>query len=238
MKSKLKYIKGILLAGLVFFLFSFAENRNSNRKILEVELAFTNAGNLYITEGAVNKLLIQNNVTPKSLGKETLDLNKVESLLNSHEMIENAEVFLSLTGTLGAVITQRKPIARVLGENMYYIDRQGLRMPLSDFHSARVPLVRGVRAEHFQEIFPLLTYIAESEFLSRQIVGIERSPEGLYALETRGFDFVILLGKVTDLEKKFNNFRAFYQQAMKDKKLDTYSKVNLRFGNQVVCTKE
>ncbi|HET8855345.1 MAG TPA: hypothetical protein VFM60_05430 [Salinimicrobium sp.] len=238
MNSKLKYIKGILLAGLVFFLFSFAENRNSNRKILEVELAFTNAGNLYITEGAVNKLLIQNNVTPKSLGKETLDLNKVESLLNSHEMIENAEVFLSLTGTLGAVITQRKPIARVLGESMYYIDRQGLRMPLSDFHSARVPLVRGVRAEHFQEIFPLLKYIAESEFLSRQIVGIERSPEGLYALETRGFDFVILLGKVTDLEKKFNNFRAFYQQAMKDKKLDTYSKVNLRFGNQVVCTKE
>lgn len=238
MKSKLKYIKGILLAGLVFFLFSFAEKRNSSRKINSVELSFTDTENLYITEAAVNKLLIVNNVEAQKQGKETLDLNEVEVLLNSHDMIENAEVFMSIDGNLGASITQKKPIARILNATSYYLDRQGRKMPLSDFHSARVPLVYGVTAEQHQEVFPLLDFIAKDEVLSRQIIGIKRNPGGIYELQVREFDYSISFGEAEHLDRKFNNYKAFFKQAMEDNKLETYKEVNLQFGNQVVCTKK
>ena len=238
MNIKWNYIKAVVLVGLALFLFSFSKNRNEARKISEVKLHFTNSENLYVTEEAVNKLLIQNEVKVQSIGKETLDLNRVEAVLDTHSMIENAEVFMSIDGKLGATITQRKPIARVLDASSYYIDRQGRKMPLSQYHSARVPLVTGISEEQLQEVYPLLEYIKGDEFLSHHITAINRDKSGLYKLELRELEFELFFGTLQDIEKKFNNFKAFYQKAMKDKKLNTYSKVDLQFGNQVVCTKK
>ena len=38
--------------------------------------------------------------------------------------------------------------------------------------------------------------------------------------------------------KKINNLKAFYQKAMKDDTLNSFSVVNLRFDKQVICTKK
>lgn len=238
MKSKLGYIKAVALIGLVIFLMAFAERRNSGRMLTDVNVQFTNSENLYITEEAVDKLLIQNEVRAHSVEKESLDLSKVEAMLDAHDMIENAEVYISVDGKFGALITQRKPIARVVGSNSYYIDRNGERMPLSSTHSARVPLVKGIAEEHLEELFPLLEYITNDEFLRKQITEVQRTFEGAYEVRVREFDFVVSIGRVTEIDRKFNNFKAFYQKAMKDKKLEAYSRVNLRFGNQVVSTKK
>ena len=238
MKINWNYIKTFLLLGAVFFLFAFAEKRNSTRILSEVNLHFTNSENLYLTEEAVNKLLIQNEVQVKSIGKEALDLNRVEALLEAHEMVENAEVFLTVDGKLGAQITQRKPLARVLASAPFYLDRQGLKMPLSEFYSARVPLVTGVNDEQLQEVYPLMEFITNDEFLTRHVTGINRLKNGKYEIYLRQLDFVLMFGEVKDIELKFKNFKAFYQKALKDKKLDAYQKVDLQFGDQVVCTKK
>lgn len=238
MKTKLRYIRAVLLTGLVFFLVAFAEKRNSKRSLSEVKVHFTNSDNLYVTEQAVDKLLIQNKVKPESIGKDSLDLNRIESILDAHDMIEYAEVYMSIDGKLGAAITQRKPFARVMGTTPFYIDRQGKKMPLSDSYSARVPLVTGVSEDDLGEVFPLLEYIVKDEFLQKHIIRIHKRPNGFYDLRMRQMDFVISLGTIKNMDKKFSNFKAFYQKAMKDKKLDAYKKVNLRFGNQVVSTKK
>jgi len=39
------------------------------------------------------------------------------------------------------------------------------------------------------------------------------------------------------LDKKVNNLKVFYQKALKEQTLNNYSKINLQFDNQVVCTK-
>lgn len=238
MKINWNYIKGFLLIGAVFFLFAFAEKRNNSRKISEVNLQFTNSENLYVTEEAVNKLLIQNHVEVATVVKDTLDLNRVESVLDAHDMIEKAEVFMSVDGKMGATITQRKPIGRVLAARPYYVDRKGEKMPLSSFYSARVPLVSGIREEHLEEIFPLLDHIRNDPFMAVHITGVKRLTNGRYELEVRKQDFAVYLGKIEDIERKTTNFKAFYQKAMKDKKLNAYKKVDLQFRDQVVSTKK
>jgi cell division protein FtsQ len=237
-KINWNYIKTFLLIGVVFFLFAFAKKRNHNRELSEVNLHFTNSENLYLTEEAVNKLLIQNEVKINSIGKEALDLNRVETLLEAHDMVENAEVFMTVDGILGAKITQRKPIARVIDKQPFYLDRQGLKMPLSRHYSARVPLVRGISEDHLQEVFPLVTYIRNDEFLTKHVTELDRLNNGKYLLRLRQLEFEVLLGTVNDIDTKFKNFKAFYQKAMKDKKLNAYKKVDLQFGDQVVCTKK
>ena len=69
MKINWNYIKAFVLLGLTLFLFAFAKNRNEGRKLTAVNLHFTNSENLYVTEEAVNKLLIQNDVKVQSIGK-------------------------------------------------------------------------------------------------------------------------------------------------------------------------
>ena len=238
MKINWNYIKTFLLVGAVFFLFSFAEKRNHTRVLSEVNLQFTNSENLYLTEEAVNKLLIQNKVVPESVGKETLDLNRVETLLEGHEMVENAEVFITVDGKMGAEITQRKPLARVMEKQPYYIDRQGTKMPLSRYYSARVPLVRGVVEDQLSEVYPLVEFINNDEFLTKHVTGLERLPNGKYEVSMRQLDFVVMVGTNNEIDRKFKNFKAFYQKALKEDKLDAYVKVDLQFGDQVVCTKK
>ena len=232
------YIKTFLLIGVVFFLFAFAKKRSNNRVLSEVNVSFTNDQNLYLTEQAVNKLLIQNEVQVNSVDKEALDLSGVETLIEAHEMVENAEVFMTIDGRLGTSVTQRQPLARVMSPQQYYLDRNGTKMPLSRFYSARVPLLTGVSENELKEVFPLIEHISQDEFLEKHVTGIHRFPGGKYQIRLRKLDFFLAFGTITDVERKFRNFKAFYQKAMQDKKLDAYEKVDLQFGDQVVCTKK
>jgi len=144
MKVNWNYIKAFGLLALVIFLYSFSANRNSNRKVEEVSVRFTNGENLYVTENTVNKLLIVNIDTLANRGKEMIDLNSLERILDTQDMIQDADVYLTVDKKLIAKITQRKPLARVYGSKSFYIDLEGKKMPLSKIYTARVPLIIGV----------------------------------------------------------------------------------------------
>jgi cell division protein FtsQ len=238
MKRSFTYIKPLLLIVVVAFLYGFAEKRHKSRGISEVSVKFTDTENLYVTEEVVNKLLIQNNSSVSSIDKETLDLNRVESLLNNHDMIENAEVYLTLDGKLAAEVSQRKPIGRVMGNSSFYLDKNGEIMPLSPFYSARVPVMFGFDGSNVVEAHPVLEHIRRDRFLTHHITGVRRLRGGKLLLELRDMDFALYFGDSSNVALKFNNFKAFYKKAKKENKLNTYKKVNLQFGDQVVCTKK
>jgi len=238
MKRSLKFIQPLILILLIGGLYGFAEHRHKNRKLTNIKVSFTETENLYVTEEVVNKLLIQSNDSVSSIDKETLDLNRVEAMLNDHDMIENAEVFLTLDGKLKATVSQRKPISRVAGNSSFYLDRNGEIMPLSEYYSARVPLMFGFDGSTVAEVYGIVSYIQNDDFLRKHVTGITRLNAEAYALELRENDFQVYFGDTTMIDLKFNNFKAFYKKATKDKKLNTYKKVNLQFGDQVVCTKK
>ena len=233
------YIKAFLLLALVVFLYAFSSQRNNDRKLSDLTVKFIGNDNLYITQETVNKLLIQNKESITSVPKEILDLNGLESVLNSNSMIKSAEVYVTVNGEVKAEVEQRKPIARVNTNVSYYIDDQGLYMPLSSNHSARVPLVTGfVDKNQLENVFIIADKIHNDAFLKKHIVEIHQNEDKSINLKTRVLDFEITLGNLEHLDKKINNLKAFYQKAKKDKALINYSKVNLKFENQVVCTKK
>lgn len=237
MKINWNYIKVVVLLGFVILLFSFAKNRNKGRYIQKTSINFTDGDNVYITKAAVNKLLTQKIGKPENLLKDTLDLSMLETQLNHEDMIANAEVYLTVDGVLGIIISQRKPIARIFSEEPFYIDSEGKAMPLSSFHSARVPILVGIDKNHIKEVFPLLKEIGNYPFLSRNVVAIQRLNTGDFELEMRNMGFNVKFGRMENLERKLMNFLAFYKKAKKENLLDTYKSVDLQFTNQVVATK-
>jgi cell division protein FtsQ len=73
--------------------------------------------------------------------------------------------------------------------------------------------------------------------LKTNVVEIHQNANNSIYLKLRQCKFKVQLGQLKHLDKKINNLKAFYQKAIKDKMLNKYSKVNLQFENQVVCTK-
>ncbi|WP_055442550.1 cell division protein FtsQ/DivIB [Lacinutrix himadriensis] len=232
------YVKTFVLLVLVVFLYAFSATKNKVRNVSEPQVQFLGDNNLFITQANVSKLLIQNQQTVTKASKEILDLNKLESALNSNPMIKSAEVYLSVNGELKAEVTQKKPIARVSTSTSYYIDDQGSFMPLSSNHAARVPLVTGlVKKDALDNVFKIAEKINKDPFLSKYVIEIHQNDDNSFHLKLRQSTFVVQLGKLNQLDKKINNLKVFYQKALKEKTLNSYSKVNLQFDNQVVCTK-
>ncbi|WP_370477018.1 cell division protein FtsQ/DivIB [Tamlana flava] len=228
----------IALFGLVAFLFAFASKRNGCREVSKPNVKFIGENNLFITNETVSKLLIQNYGGIKKVPKETLVLNELENTLKSNPMIKSAEVYVAVNGTLHAEIEQKTPIARVSTNASYYIDDEGSFMPLSSNYSARVPLVTGyVEKNNLSNVSKIAHKIRMDEFLKMHVIEIHQDLNKQLFLRLRQCDFLVQLGSVDFLDKKINNLKAFYKKNLKDKKLNSYSKVNLQFENQVICTK-
>ena len=238
MKINWNYIKMIVLLILVVFLYAFSSARNSKRLVSQPNIQFIGNKNLFITQEAVSKLLIQNQAAVTGQPKEIIDLNDLEAALNSNPMIKKAEVFMSVNGELSAEIEQKRPIARVHTNASYYIDDEGSYMPLSSNFAARVPLVTGnIKKNNLNTVFQFAKAVDEDEFLKKHVIEIHQNDDGTIDFRVRKSNFKVHLGTLKQLQKKINNFKAFYQKALKDKILDNYKLVNLKFDEQVICTK-
>ncbi|WP_396178739.1 cell division protein FtsQ/DivIB [Flavobacterium sp.] len=229
----------LLIFGLVVFLYAFTSKRNEARKTKKTIVEFVNNDALYVGYETVNKLLIENGQQLKTIGKDKVVLNDLEKILNDHDMIQKSEVFISIDGVLKAVVTQRTPIARVFSEKgSFYIDSKGNTMPLSAVQTARLPLVLGeISDKNRKEIFELLWFIYNDDFLKKNITGIEILPSGSLRMTNRNYNYEIEFGKTVEVVRKFDNYKAFFQKAVHDTLIDTYKIINLKFTQQVVCTK-
>ncbi len=215
----------------------FTFNRHKSKTIESVVIDFYQKKQLFINDAAVNKLLIQNDGSVKKMNAEHLDLNLVEKQLESHPMIENAEVYIDLKRRLHADVKQREPIARVIGKEEFYIDSKGKIMPLSPLHSARVPVVLNLNKKDTLSVFKLIKEIRQDVFFSQQTTMIKSHPKALYSLRLRNHDFNVFIGEAENLKQKFMNFKAFYVKAKKDSLLGLYESIDLQYGKQVVCKK-
>jgi cell division protein FtsQ len=224
---------------LVIFLYSFTGKRNLNRKLKNTEVIIVNNEPLFIADEMVNKLLIENKSDIKTIAKVEVDLNKLEKSINKNKMIEKSDVFVSIDGTLRAIVKQKTPVARVVNDSgSFYIDYEGSTMPLSELNSARVPLVLGeITDKNRKKLSEILKMIYDDEFLKKNIIGVQVLPQDELLMKNRNYDFDILFGKPINVEKKFNNYKAFFQKEVTDSVVRKYKKINLKFTQQVVCIK-
>ena len=230
----------VLLLVAVLGSYAFSNYRNELKKPEELQIIFVSKENLYIDEAMVNKLLIQNFEGSLNQAKERLVLNRLETILSEIPLIESAQVYLTIDGELRANIAQRQPIARVVGtSDVFYLDRLSKRMPLSNLHSARVPLITGNSSEEdLNNCFELLNFIEDEPFLRDDLVGIHIEGNQRYSLRLRAENFELYLGSVEKLPVKIAKLKAFYNKAKKDSIWSKYRKIDLSFENQIIGTKK
>ncbi|NOQ91082.1 MAG: cell division protein FtsQ, partial [Flavobacteriaceae bacterium] len=83
--------------------------------------------------------------------------------------------------------------------------------------------------------------IRNDDFLRKQIIGIHqiegKNPKQ-FELKTREGEQIIIFGDLKRMESKIKKLKVFYKKVMLDGSLNNYKTINLKFNNQVVCTKK
>jgi len=237
-KKQILNVKLMLLLGLILFLSISTSVRNDSRFLVSNEVRFFNSEQPLISEEMVNNLLIQNKGSVKNIRKDALDLNNIESMLDTNPYIRNANVYVSVNGEVGVDVLQKTPLARVQTKESFYIDEEGKMMPTSTNFSVRVPLVTGeVTKKNLSDVFKIVKNIDSDPFFKKEIIGVIVS-KNKYILLLREFDLIIDFGASENVKLKLNNFKAFYKKAIKDETIKKYNSVNLQIASQVICTKK
>lgn len=240
MKQKVFRILTILfITILLVFVYGFSANRNAQHKIKDIDIKIENNKHLYITAEAVNKMLKQKLRNLNSLSKDALFLNDLESALRTDKLVRKADVFVNIDGSLGVVIKQKIPIARVLNnKNIFYLDSDGGKMPLSQNYSATVPTISGMSSDaNLNEVYKLADFVYKEPFLKGEVISINKNSNNEFELIIRDDNAVILVGSLDNLNRKSNNLKAYYLNAKQRKLTNRYKIINLKYSNQVVCTK-
>ncbi len=238
MKKVISYSFFPLLILFILFLYGFSVGRNNGKIIEKIEVEFREGDNYFLTHEMVNNLLIQSGNSVVNQLKSSLNLYELEQKVLQNPFVEDATVYVTPRGLLKTYIKQREPIVRLIdSKGSYYIDKFGVVMPMSSSYSARVPLVFNVSdPKDIEKVKKLMLFVQKDDFLSKEIVGIQRK-KGDFLLEVRSGEHKVNIGDVVNLDIKFKKLKAFYNKALSDKTIEKYKIINIKYHNQVVCEK-
>jgi cell division protein FtsQ len=203
-----------------------------------------------------------NNVQGKRY--EKVNIPSLENTLNQMPAIENAEVSVALNGEVVIRIKEREPLIRVITahQESYYIDRTGKLMPLSDRYTANVLIATGniydryawryklnisdikkdsllVKKSLLDDLYDLAAYIDKDPFFKEQVEQVYINEQGDIELVPKIGDQRIIFGNTQYIEKKFKKLKLFYTEGLnKTDGWNLYSVINLKYKDQVVCTRK
>jgi cell division protein FtsQ len=88
-----------------------------------------------------------------------------------------------------------------------------------------------------QEILEFSTYLSDHPFWKAQIVQVYVDRKGEYELIPRVGAHQILMGSMDHWEQKLHNLELLYRQGFSRYGWNTYETINLKYTNQVICSK-
>tara|TARA_B100001093_G_scaffold517595_1_gene599633 strand:- start:15870 stop:16517 length:648 start_codon:yes stop_codon:yes gene_type:complete len=211
------------------------------QKCGKVQIQVDTEGDLFF----INNEMVEEMIFSKEdslIGKAYEDINiyLLEEFVNEHPNIKKAELYLTLDGTLSIDVKQREPLVRVFeGNESYYLDEEMNQFALSDQYSARVLHVywNELTAFRVEILGSLIELIDSDKFLKAQITGIVFDENNELVVYPRIGGHKIILGEAEDFRNKFEKLKVFYRQGLGKVGWDRYSMINLKYHNQVVCTK-
>jgi len=239
MKKVFYILKWGMLLSLMVVVLAFTNQKQNKQLILHQQINIEVSDDKFMTDKIARKYIEQHDFNFDSISFSNFCLNELEIAFLQHPAIKNAEVFSNHEGVLSINLQQRKAIVRIKTDNTdYYLDEQGIKMPLSGEYTPRVLVVTGeVNESHHSIISSFVEKINKVKFWKSQITQVHFSNEEVIIIPRVGGQ-KICFGKLTNVNKKLGNLYQFYKQAMPVIGWQTYSEISLAYNNQIVCTKK
>ncbi|MEQ9187059.1 MAG: hypothetical protein RLP15_04940 [Cryomorphaceae bacterium] len=263
MWTKILRISGIAASIIGLFVLLVAAVSTSNEVLFrDVKVRIDAGEHLFVSQDDIKEAIFDLGYIKGTTRMDEIDPGHIEFLITNSSFIEDAEVYKELNGDLHVDVVVRKPVVRVyndLGVSVY-IDQFGVIMPLSSSYTARAPIANGTISmtlhqfigknveelpaltEHpdaitIQEIYNVASVCSKDEFWSAQFNQIYVTRKGEIELIPRVGDHRVMIGNSKNLDKKLNKLWHFYKKGLSKTGWNEYKTINLKYANQVVCTK-
>jgi cell division protein FtsQ len=240
MKKAFEILKWLMLVVVIVLLMAFSFKQQAKVKCQHFDVLLAASEDHFVNNEMIHELLKNKNLHPLERASAEIAIKEIEQSISNHAAVKNANVYSDILGKISVDITQRKPIARVVEENdSYYIDEDGQWMPLSNHYTARTLVISGnVAVVNSEALFQIAQYIYKDPFWNAQIMQVHiEDNEDLTLIPRVGYHQIVF-GEVENFEEKFSNLKLFYEKGISYKGWNNYSSINLKFKNQIVCTKK
>lgn len=195
----------------------------------------------FVTKKEVTALLRQKGISPLDRPIDSVSTRAIEQALAGHPLIDRVECYKTPAGSLNIEVSQRIPILRVMSDNgdNYYLDNKGNVMPPSARCVAHRAIATGRIEKAFavKELYKFGVFLQRDPFWDAQVEQIHVLADGTVELVPRVGNHLIYLGRLDNFESKLRRVKAFYEKALNRVGWNKYSRINVEFDNQIICTK-
>lgn len=260
-KSAGRKLLWVFIGSAFIFSLAFTSHRQSIQNFTAINIIIDDSSGINFIDKADVAEIVQmkyGNILKQQ--KASINIGMLESMIEKNPYVANAEVFSTVDGKLVIDIAQRIPIVRVFNINneSFYIDGNGVYMPVSNKYTARVPVANGfitsketdeslrvlstaqlsdttVKSTITEKIFAVCNYVRTHDFWNSQIEQVFVNAEGEIELVPRIGKHVIVFGDACNIDEKFENLMQVYINGFNKTGWNKYKTVNLKFKDRVIC---
>lgn len=186
---------------------------------------------------------------------DSVDLMKVERILDGKSAILKSEAYTTPDGYLNVKIRQREPVIRFQKDNNgFYADEKGFLFPLQRNYTSMVPIIDGAvplnvergykgepkteaEREWLSEVIALVNFMQDSRIWAENICQITVQGNGDLVMIPREGKERFIFGPPADFGRKFDLIDHYYTSIRPEKEPGFYSTVNVKYNGQIVCRK-
>ena len=185
-----------------------------------------------------------------------VNMQAIQTQLKSNPWVESSAAFVDLDGDLNVNIKEHHPVLRVFDKNgkSIYLTESGLVLPSSRNHTPYLLIASGnfvldsvyvkhhlndtLEADHnLRDALSVLEAINRNPFIKSCTGQIYCNSKNEFEIVVRDLDARILLGNTDQLDDKLRRLEIFMKQKARSNEIKELKIINLKYKNQVVCTK-
>lgn len=183
-----------------------------------------------------------------------IDMLQIERHLNNNPWIEKSAAYIDLDSTLYINLKEYEPVMRVFNKSgkSAYVTDEGVVFPTSKTYTPRVLIASGnfdfptdakmndslYQCSGIAEALYIEQAIQKDEFMKSCIGQIYRNQAGELEVSINDVRAQIVIGDTCDIDTKLLKMKTFLKHKMGSEELESYKKLNLKYKNQIVCTKK
>lgn len=193
-------------------------------------------------------------------GKElgSIDFHLIHRVIMEIPYVHSTDIQSNIDGKIEVRVQLREALLRVITNDghSFYIDPEGYIMPTNPGHPARVLIISGNikggenisrmeiphinspgSATRIREIFEMAKYVHRSPLLDKLIAQVWITKEGELEMSPLVGEYTIIFGGFENRVEKFDKLVTFYKEGAGKAGWIDYRSIDLRYKNQVICSK-
>lgn len=255
---------GVIFSGIIF-LFVFAQKKENDLLCNRLNISIAQNSlkeNFLVEDQQIRELIARRFGQVENTPLKGIDVNRIERIIYTNPWVASANAYLTINGILNIEIEQRTPIIRIINEagESYFIDSTGRTMPWSSNYTPRTLIASGHINERFEQskklkmdevinndtlkthtrlddLYTMAKLILADEFWSAYVEQIYVNRNNEIELVPKVGKHKIIFGNSDDMIERFWKLKLFYTEGLNHTGWTSCDTLNLKFRNQVVCTK-